>query len=160
MLKIENSVNHILKKYCKFEEENHSGILLLDLPTGFGKTYETLKYIYEIYNTQKDKKIIFLTDLKKNLPHDTTFKSFFEKENRLDDYNRDVIFANSNVDTIIDFLPQLVEEISDIVKDSKEFKDLFKQVKIYNELFKKNDKQSFEYEILGDKKNEIRLKYE
>ena len=34
-----------IKDYCSNGIEN--GLLLLDMPTGFGKTYNVLKYIYE-----------------------------------------------------------------------------------------------------------------
>ena len=46
--------------FCKAMD---AGLFLLDMPTGFGKTYSVLDYAPEF----KDKKIFFVTTLKKNL---------------------------------------------------------------------------------------------
>lgn len=34
-----------IKNYCN--NGNNNGLFLLDMPTGYGKTYSVLKYIYE-----------------------------------------------------------------------------------------------------------------
>ena len=34
----------IIKNYC--EDENTNGLFLMDMPTGFGKTYSVLKYLF------------------------------------------------------------------------------------------------------------------
>ena len=59
-------MEEILNEYCK---QSTSGLLLLSMPTGSGKTYNVIKFIYSNYKefaTQK-RKIIFITNLKKNL---------------------------------------------------------------------------------------------
>ena len=81
------TISNLIEKYCDITNPEKTGLLLLDLPTGFGKTYETLKFIYDNYQ-KSNKKIVFLTELKKNLPHDTTLKKFFEKDNRLADFKK------------------------------------------------------------------------
>ena len=36
-----------IKNYCENEEEN--GLFLLDMPTGFGKTYNVISYIFDFF---------------------------------------------------------------------------------------------------------------
>lgn len=50
---------------------NENGLYLCELPTGFGKTYTSVKLIAEwVCNHASDRKIIFLTTLNKNLPEE------------------------------------------------------------------------------------------
>ena len=53
--------------FCKSTD---TGLFLLDMPTGFGKTYSVLDFMVDNYDAPefKDKKIFFVTTLKKNLP--------------------------------------------------------------------------------------------
>ena len=44
----------ILKNYCNNENEN--GLFLLDMPTGYGKTYSVLKYIYDATQEEANSK--------------------------------------------------------------------------------------------------------
>lgn len=48
------------------------GLLLLDMPTGSGKTYAVIDYIASHIQTLKaqQRKILFITPMKKNLPFD------------------------------------------------------------------------------------------
>lgn len=66
----------VIKNYCSNEIEN--GLLLLDMPTGFGKTYNVLKYIYEasMEAANAERKFFFVTTLKKNLPKEDLEKHF------------------------------------------------------------------------------------
>lgn len=132
------TISNLLEKYCAIANPEKTGLLLLDLPTGFGKTHETLKFIYDNYQ-KSDKKIIFLTELKKNLPHDTTLKKFFEKDNRLADFEKDVIFINSNVDCVLDNLISNESHIPDLIKESQEFRILKRNIVDFQNLSKKKD---------------------
>lgn len=40
-----NNITSTLENYCEIQSPEKTGLLLLDLPTGFGKTHEVLKYI-------------------------------------------------------------------------------------------------------------------
>ena len=42
-------MKEILQKYCNIECE--TGLLLLSMPTGFGKTHNVLDFIYENYHS-------------------------------------------------------------------------------------------------------------
>lgn len=135
------TISTLLEKYCDIATPERTGLLLLDLPTGFGKTYETLKFIYDNYQ-KSDKKIVFLTELKKNLPHDTTLKKFFEKDNRLADFEQDVVFINSNVDCVLENLISNEKEIPEFVKESQEYKTLRRNINDFQSLSKKKDETS------------------
>ena len=52
-----------IKKYCENDEKN--GLFLMNMPTGFGKTYSVLKYIREavLSDDKSDKKYIFISFL-------------------------------------------------------------------------------------------------
>lgn len=60
-------MKELLNKYCLVNKED-TGLMLLDMPTGTGKTYNVLQFIKDFLK-QKDqnKKIFFVTTLKKNL---------------------------------------------------------------------------------------------
>lgn len=151
----------ILESYYNFKSPPKNGLLLLDLPTGFGKTYQTLRFIYDNYQLNPNKKVIFLTNLKKNLPHDTTLKNFFEGDNKLSDYERDVVFIDSNVDCVLKHLVPLEEnnEIPYDVVTSGEYEDLRDRIKHYKYILNKK-KNKFEVDFLAQIKQEIQETYE
>ncbi|OUL37248.1 hypothetical protein BV372_03225 [Nostoc sp. T09] len=92
----------ILKEYCK---QANSGLLLLSMPTGFGKTYNVLNFIYSNYQefAAQHRKIIFITNLKKNLPVDELQERFIQ-DGKGHEFNKYVLRIDSNVDTVIDNL--------------------------------------------------------
>ena len=55
----------IIKRYV--DNENGNGLLLVDMPTGSGKTYSAIKYIFDacMEPQNKDRRYIFVTTLKK-----------------------------------------------------------------------------------------------
>ena len=65
-----------IKDYCSNEVEN--GLLLLDMPTVLGKTYNTLKYICETFMEEANakRKFFSVTTLKKNPPKEDLEKLF------------------------------------------------------------------------------------
>ena len=87
----------LLEKFCN-DKGRKSGLLLVDLPTGFGKTYTVAQYIAENYE-KIDGKIIFVTQLKKNFPADELRKCFREvgKEHELDKL---MLIVENNVDNL------------------------------------------------------------
>ncbi len=123
-------ISDLLVKHCEPNNRYKTGLLLLDLPTGFGKTYQTLKFIYENYKIY-NRKIIFLTNLKKNLPHDTTFKDFFEKDGKLEDFEKDVIFIDSNTDSVINNIIKYEEIIPKDITELREYKNLKENIDKY-----------------------------
>ena len=69
----------IIESFCKNNKSN--GLFLLDMPTGFGKTYSVLKFVFNESKLEKnkDRHFIIITPLKKNLPIGT-MRKLFEKE--------------------------------------------------------------------------------
>lgn len=72
----EKDMQELIGKFCG-DKERDNGLLLIDMPTGMGKTYAVTKYIAENYQNIKGK-IFFITQLKKNLPEDDLRKRFEE----------------------------------------------------------------------------------
>lgn len=60
----------MLKCIENYVEQKNNGLMLLDLPTGFGKTTSVIKFIDKFINGsgQSVKRVYFVTNLKKNLP--------------------------------------------------------------------------------------------
>lgn len=82
---------------------NENGLYLCELPTGFGKTFTSVKLIAEwICSHPSDGKIIFLTTLNKNLPEE-------ELHSALGDalYDKSVLRIRSNFDEVVEKLPAL-----------------------------------------------------
>ena len=63
---LEDTMKQAIVNFCKSTD---TGLFLLDMPTGFGKTYSVLDFMVDNYDAPefKDKKIFFVTTLKKNL---------------------------------------------------------------------------------------------
>ena len=75
-----------IENFCRSTD---TGLFLLDMPTGFGKTYSVLDFMVDNYDAPefKDKKIFFVTTLKKNLP-DKELREHFAKRGKEDDYDK------------------------------------------------------------------------
>ena len=58
-------MRELLNRYC-LNDKNDTGSLLLDMPTGTGKTYNVIQFIKDYLRENKEKKIFFVTTLKKN----------------------------------------------------------------------------------------------
>lgn len=108
-------MQEILKQHCL--DENSKGLLLLSMPTGFGKTYNVLNFICENYKdfAVQKRKIIFITNLKKNLPYQE-LKERFTAVNAEEDYYKHVLFIDSNAETVIDNLLSVDSQIPDCFK--------------------------------------------
>ena len=50
---MENTMNSLIKKFDESKLKN--GLMLIDMPTGSGKTYTAIKYIYEACMNEKNK---------------------------------------------------------------------------------------------------------
>lgn len=148
----------ILKNYCNNENEN--GLFLLDMPTGYGKTYSVLKYIYDatLEEANSKRRFFFITTLKKNLPIND-LKSHFEKAGQLDKYNKKFLFIDSNADCVIDGLTsKIINEIPSDIKKTEEFKSFVQDVK-----FLQNQKNSSSADLkgfIGSIKDNLRSKSE
>ena len=115
-----------IKTFCEIGKQN--GLFLMDMPTGFGKTYSVIKYIYDasMDEANKDKKFFFVTTLKKNLP-ENDLKNWFIKAGQIDKFNEKYLFIDSNSDCIVEnFCEDIVKSIPQDIKKREEYK-LFEQ---------------------------------
>jgi len=150
----------LLTKYYELScSHNKTGLLLLDLPTGFGKTYEVLQFIYQNYQQIDNKKMIFITNLKKNLPVDT-LRKIFVKNNKINDFEKEVVFINSNMDCVLDNLLRKIEIIPESFKQDKEFKDLKQKIEYFRDLSQRKDPTSLSLEMAEIVKTDIQSRYE
>ncbi|SCP99160.1 hypothetical protein [Anaerobium acetethylicum] len=77
-----------------------NGLLLADLPTGYGKTYRAARSIHEyIRDTESLQKVFFITTLIKNLPIDELKKAYKDAGDS-EGYDRDVLVIRSNFDCV------------------------------------------------------------
>lgn len=99
----------ILNRYC---QKSDRGLLLLSMPTGFGKTYNVLNFIYSNYQefAQQNRKIIFITSLKKNLPINE-FKNRFIADGQPEEFTNHVLFIDSNTHTLKNNLLKIANKI-------------------------------------------------
>ena len=119
-----------IKRYC--ENERNSGLYLLDMPTGFGKTYNVIKYIFDASTDEanRERKFFFITTLKKNLPIAELEKWFYDA-GKLDLFQEKFLFIDSNVDCAVEHLTENVRNsIPSDIKKTDEYKDFEKEIDI------------------------------
>lgn len=113
-----------IKNYCDNDSKN--GLFLLDMPTGYGKTYSVLKYIVEasLDESNFNRRFFFITTLKKNLPTQDIEKMFKDagQENK---FKEKFLFIDSNEECIINGLTnEIIEKIPSDIKNTDEYKSL------------------------------------
>ena len=132
----------ILNKYC----QHNQGLLLLSMPTGFGKTYNVFKFIYDNYQEFADnnRKIIFLTNLKKNLVIEELRKLFISGGNE-GDYDKYVLFIDSNSESVIKNFMEIDDKITDEFKNKDSYQKLKSYIELYNatKLYKKVQERTY-----------------
>lgn len=113
----------ILEELCL--PEGAKGLLLMSPATGSGKTHKVLDFIFEHHSTlaSQGRKIIFITNLKKNLPIGD-LEQRFAAAGIPQKFSQNVLFINSNQDTVIENFPKVINEIPDQFK-----KDSFNHLK-------------------------------
>ena len=130
-------MKNIIKRYC--ENENiKNGLILLDMPTGSGKTHSVLDFIHDYVVNGGDKKIFFITTLLKNLPEEE-LKNRFEKSGHLSLFKEKFLRIESNADSVCHFFDStdvdVVKHRNSIPKsilDADEFKQLKSDVEWIN----------------------------
>lgn len=130
---LEDTMKQAIVNFCKSMD---TGLFLLDMPTGFGKTYSVLDFMVDNYDAPefKDKKIFFVTTLKKNLP-DKELREHFAKRGKADDYDKYCLRIEANADMVVEKLDELyrARKIPVAITMKQEFKDLHGSVKLLNE---------------------------
>ncbi|MBQ7640853.1 MAG: hypothetical protein IJS83_00140 [Acholeplasmatales bacterium] len=132
-----------------FREERESGLLLVDYPTGVGKTYNAISYMVKHRN---DETIFFITPLKKNL-----FEAYEKLKKRINDdkwFDENVIYLKSNFDSLYDNILDITGDEEDILLEKESFKKLKNGIRLYtdnkNEALKEiieRDERSFRNDV-------------
>ena len=144
-----------IKDYCSNGIDN--GLLLLDMPTGFGKTYNVLKYIYEasLQESLSERKFFFVTTLKKNLPKEDLEKHFKEG-GHLAEFKEKFLFIDSNADCVIQNLTENLEKRIPVeIRKADEFKIMRNDVRFLRESQKNIDKKGLRPYAASIKENLI-----
>lgn len=144
----------ILENHCT----SKNGLLLFDPPTGSGKTYNVLKWIFENYkkHCKEGRKIFFVTNLKKNLPLEDLEKDFFEKNNKIAEFKKHVLFLNSNSGFVLDNFDSVKGEVPEYFTKLSAYWELKSQVELIN----RHKDTGYFKDILNKAKNELRTKQE
>lgn len=128
---------NIIRNYC--ENDSGNGLFLIDMPTGFGKTYSVLKYISDACKEEKNKKrkYFFITPLKKNLPVNE-LKKFFEETSETRDFSEKVLVIRSNIDMVMENYDKIANSIPDDIRKTDECKKFMEQLSFLKSIEKDN----------------------
>lgn len=130
----------VLEKFCN-NKERSNGLLLIDMPTGTGKTYKVAEYIANNYE-KIEGKIFFVTQLKKNLPEDDLRKCFRElgKENEIDNV---LLRVENNVDNLCINFNSVKQELDKYIGDKLLLYKIDREIKLINDKGSINDSNMF-----------------
>lgn len=131
-------MKEVIKNFCE-DEQTNNGLLLIDMPTGAGKTFAVIHYIKELMNNYPDKKIFFVTTLKKNLdaPYNDLLEILSEEQ------KKKVFRIKPNIDFVKDNFNSVKDKVkkNDEIWKSEEFRNLKDKYEIA-ELLKKSKKDT------------------
>lgn len=117
-----------IKNYCENNRQN--GLYLMDMPTGFGKTYNVIKYIFDASTKEdnKDKRFFFITTLKKNLPI-RELEERFREAGKIELFKEKFLFIDSNVDCVIEhFTEETKKAIPFDIAKTDEYREFARNV--------------------------------
>ncbi len=113
-----------IENFC---QKRKNGLFLLDMPTGFGKTYNVLEFIVENCEKPeyKDVKFFFVTTLKKNLPFED-LRERFKQRGKEKYFENNSLRIQANADVVIEKLFDLdkTNKIPKEIKSKSSYKDL------------------------------------
>jgi len=144
-------MKEILDKYCAHDK----GLFLLNLPTGFGKTYEVLQYL--LRHQDEDRLFYFVTNLKKNLPYEE-LRVLFKHKGFEAEFEEKVIFIDSTSAKVIDNIVSV--ELPDDVKRWDEYKALKRKATLVDRYRKSSRKSQQQTEANKIVTEEIRTDLE
>jgi hypothetical protein len=116
------NLKDILTEHLQGQQE--PGLLLLTLPTGFGKTHYVTDYLAEHLREGFPQRVWFITNLKKNLPLESLRKKVGEQI-----FQHKVAFLNSYVEQASLFFSQ--QDLPAPFKDWKSAQALRRQIEAY-----------------------------
>lgn len=119
---------NLTTKYCN-DSPGEYGLWISDGPTGFGKTHNVLMYLYSqiAEHPEDERKYFFVTPLKKNLP-DKKLREIFAEHGRAELYDRKVLTADANSESVKHNLSRVIDQIPVSLKDESAFKSLYNDI--------------------------------
>ena len=97
-------MENILRNFLENDKQD-SGLMLLPLTTGSGKTHYVLKYIADLLTREREQKVFFITTQKKNLPVEK-LRNLYEGN----DFDARVLRIQSIMDCLKENLTEELEE--------------------------------------------------
>ena len=143
----------------KFAKRQENGMLLIDMPTGTGKTYQTRGIIKKYLNNEilnEVPLIIYVTPLKKNI--DDIYDELeddFKKNPEVFDNN--VLRIHANYECVLELLLEKEDEIPNVIKNKESYRNLKNKIVAYNAYKEKNNLPA---DVLATSLMEIRKDYE
>lgn len=137
-----------------YDEQNDSGLLLIDMPTGFGKTYLASESMFCYALDNNGKKIFYITTLIKNLPCQE-LRNVYCKYGQESQYEKDVLVIKSNYDYLYDSLLEV--DIPDEFKTNAYY-ELVRKLRQIKDFEKRNDSSIKQF--ITTLEYEVRDKYE
>ena len=116
----------------RFTTELNNGLYLIDMPTGIGKTYKAIEYIFNHFD--EDRKFFYITSLNKNV--DSAYddlKKMFHKVGRDADFLNGCIRLYSNAEKVIEVLVT-IEVSNDPLMKLDSFRTLKNEVDMYHSI--------------------------
>lgn len=150
----------VMQKYIK--NKNKNGLLLINTPTGFGKSYEAIRLIYEecLKEENLDRKFIFVTPLKKNLSLGDIKKRFIAGGHG-DLFKEKVLFLNSNMESVIEgWSSELDKNVPPEIKKTEEYKEFKANIVFIKQQRDEKNKNYMSREFLTSIETNLREKSE
>ncbi len=142
--------------FCKNQD---NGMLLIDMPTGTGKTFETRNIIKRFLKNEiltEIPLVVYVTPLKKNIDdiYDDLRDDF---KNDKETFDNNVLRIHANYECVLESLLECEEDIQLSLRNKKSFKNLKNKIQAYNRL---KDSLNMSVDILSTSLMEIRKDYE
>ena len=122
----------IIKKYCDNSNLN-SGLLLIDSPTGSGKTHSVMQYICDKVCDNSNTKIFYITSLKKNLP-EKDLSDMFSKIGKGKLFDKKFLYINSNIEQVKENWSKVKNQIPTHIREHSTYKNLNSTLNYLNNL--------------------------
>lgn len=151
---MKESLNNFIKSV------GDNGLMVLELPTGFGKTYNVQEYVYDFLMGKLENppsRIFYLTPLKKNIGavYDD-IREKFKKENKTEVFDSNVLLLKPNYESVICALKDLHDD--DEFTKLEVFKKLKSKVDSYYRL--RGQTEDYVNQDARDVEDQIREEFE
>ncbi len=113
--------------FTHFFEYKSSGLMLINVPTGVGKTTQARFYIFNHY---KERMFFYVTPLNKNVvkAYEET-KQLFKDANLLDEFEKRAILLQSNLDMFEEHIESVKNHLDEEIIGLPSFKKLYRKPK-------------------------------